>query len=228
MRFLLISTCKRIILYYYVIYRKKFYDIIDIEAELAYFYQRGALMNIYLGENIKSLRKTKGLTQEEFANSIGVSFQTVSKWERGDSYPDITMLPIISEYFETTVDALLGIDKSKREQKANEYIIMYSELRLRERKFVLEEFEKAVREFPNDYRISVRYMELLMEEKFSVCRNDFENVSKEIETLFKKIQDNCMNDAIRYGLSGSCVVICIINMIVADLTRIFIIKPWKL
>lgn len=68
-------------------------------------------MNIYLGENIKSLRKAKGLTQEEFANSIGVSFQTVSKWERGDSYPDITMLPIISEYFETTVDALLGIDK---------------------------------------------------------------------------------------------------------------------
>lgn len=86
LRFLLISTCKRIILYYYVIYRKKFYDIIDIEAELAYFYQRGALMNIYLGENIKSLRKTKGLTQEEFANSIGVSFQTVSKWERGVSH----------------------------------------------------------------------------------------------------------------------------------------------
>lgn len=154
-------------------------------------------MNIYLGKNIKSLRKTKGLTQEEFANSIGVSFQTVSKWERGDSYPDITMLPIISEYFETTVDALLGIDKSKREQKANEYITMYSELRLKEREFVLEEFEKAVREFPHDYRITVRYMELLMEEKFHVYRQDFENVSKEIETLFRKIQDNCTDDAIR-------------------------------
>ena len=154
-------------------------------------------MNIYLGENIKNLRKTRGLTQEEFANSIGVSFQTVSKWERGDCYPDITMLPIISEYFETNVDALLGIDKSKREQKANEYIAMYSKLRLKERKFVLEEFEKAVREFPNDYRIVVRYMELLMEEKFSICRNDFENVSKEIETLFRKIQDNCTDDAIR-------------------------------
>lgn len=74
-------------------------------------------MNIYLGENIKNLRKTKGLTQEEFANSIGVSFQTVSKWERGDSYPDITILPIISEYFETTVDALLGIDNQKESKK---------------------------------------------------------------------------------------------------------------
>lgn len=118
-------------------------------------------MNIYLGENIKNLRKTKGLTQEEFANSIGVSFQTVSKWERGDSYPDITILPIISEYFETTVDALLGIDKSKREQKANEYIKMYSDLRLKERKFDLEEFEKAVREFPSELRIAVRYMDSL-------------------------------------------------------------------
>ena len=196
-RYLLISTCKRIILYYYVIYKKEYFDIIDTEAELAYFYQRGALMNIYFGENIKSLRKTKGLTQEEFANSIGVSFQTVSKWERGDSYPDITILPIISEYFETTVDALLGIDKSKREQKVNEYITMYSELRLKERKIVLEEFEKAVREFPHDYRIAVRYMELLMEENFHVYRKDFENVSKKIETLFRKIQDNCTDDAIR-------------------------------
>ena len=44
-------------------------------------------MNIYLGDNIKNMRKAKGLTQEEFANDIGVSFQTVSKWERGTVIP---------------------------------------------------------------------------------------------------------------------------------------------
>lgn len=49
-------------------------------------------MTIYLGENLKNLRKARGITQESFANYLGVSFQAVSKWERNDSYPDITML----------------------------------------------------------------------------------------------------------------------------------------
>ena len=56
-------------------------------------------MTIYLGENLKSFRKARGITQESFANYLGVSFQAVSKWERNDSYPDITMLPEIADFF---------------------------------------------------------------------------------------------------------------------------------
>ena len=101
-------------------------------------------MNIYFGENIRNMRKAKGLTQEEFANDIGVSFQTVSKWERGETYPDITMLPIIAGYFETTVDDLLGVDKSKREQEIAGYISMYDEMGIKDGASVLKKFEKAV------------------------------------------------------------------------------------
>ncbi len=46
-------------------------------------------MNIYFGENLKKLRKSKNLTQDALADFLGMSFQAVSKWERGETYPDI-------------------------------------------------------------------------------------------------------------------------------------------
>jgi len=73
-------------------------------------------MNIYIGENIKRLRQEKRLTQEALANIIGISFQAVSKWECGDAYPDITLLPVIANYFGVTIDELLGNDKIKAEE----------------------------------------------------------------------------------------------------------------
>ena len=52
-------------------------------------------MNIYFSENIKQLRKERDLTQEALADFLGVSFQAVSKWERGESYPDIEILDML-------------------------------------------------------------------------------------------------------------------------------------
>ncbi len=61
-----------------------------------------------LNENIKSIRKSKGLSQEEFAIKLNVVRQTVSKWERGLSVPDSDMLITISETLDTPVNILLG------------------------------------------------------------------------------------------------------------------------
>lgn len=61
-----------------------------------------------LSENIKTIRKSKGLSQEELAVRLNVVRQTVSKWEQGLSVPDAAMLISISEVFETPVSALLG------------------------------------------------------------------------------------------------------------------------
>lgn len=65
-------------------------------------------MNVYFGENIKRLRKSKGITQEVLAEYLGISFQAVSKWERNEGYPDITLIPLIAEYFKVSTDELLG------------------------------------------------------------------------------------------------------------------------
>ena len=60
-----------------------------------------------LGTNLKQLRKERNLTQEDLAECLGVSPQTVSKWENNFSMPDISCLPVLADYFGITVDALL-------------------------------------------------------------------------------------------------------------------------
>ena len=71
-----------------------------------------------LNENIKAIRKAKGLSQEELAIKLNVVRQTISKWENGLSVPDSDMLISISEIFETPVSALLG--ESIIEQEADD------------------------------------------------------------------------------------------------------------
>jgi len=61
-----------------------------------------------LNENIKAIRKSKGLSQEELAVKLNVVRQTISKWEQGLSVPDADMLISLSEAFETPISTLLG------------------------------------------------------------------------------------------------------------------------
>ena len=61
-----------------------------------------------LNENIKRIRKSKGLSQEELAIKLNVVRQTVSKWENGLSVPDSSMLIILANELNTTVSELLG------------------------------------------------------------------------------------------------------------------------
>lgn len=70
-----------------------------------------------LNENIKTSRKSKGLSQDELAIKLNVVRQTVSKWERGLSVPDSEMLVSLSEILETPVSTLLGknIEESKQD-----------------------------------------------------------------------------------------------------------------
>ena len=60
------------------------------------------------GENLKTLRKNKGITQEELAARLNVVRQTISKWEKGQSVPDAEMLVKLAEIFEVSVSQLLG------------------------------------------------------------------------------------------------------------------------
>ncbi|MDR0905117.1 MAG: helix-turn-helix domain-containing protein [Oscillospiraceae bacterium] len=74
-------------------------------------------MDIDISTRLKHLRREREITQEELAGVLGVSFQSVSKWERGDCYPDINMLPALANYFEISVDDLLGMEEIRDEAR---------------------------------------------------------------------------------------------------------------
>ncbi len=65
-------------------------------------------MNETLGNIIMRLRKEHDLTQEQLANGLGITYQAVSKWETGVSSPDISMLPLLADIFEVSIDELFG------------------------------------------------------------------------------------------------------------------------
>ena len=74
-------------------------------------------MKLNIGQNLRSLRRSADMTQDELAVKLGVTFQTVSRWENGGSYPDIEFLPAIAEIFHVTVDHLLGDDREMRREQ---------------------------------------------------------------------------------------------------------------
>lgn len=146
-------------------------------------------MNIYFGENLKQLRLSKDMTQEKLADAIGVSFQAISKWERGEGYPDITTLPVISTFFGVTLDDLLGVNRAETEAEITSIIEEYDNLTDDElRKQLLD---KLIGIAPNDFRVLLRELGYLIhfcEVKKNLTR---------IHAIYDNIQQNCNVDRIR-------------------------------
>ncbi len=71
---------------------------------------KGEKIMLFLSENLKRYRIIKNLTQEDVAKFLSISPQSISKWERGECYPDITFLPALANIFETSIDLLIGMD----------------------------------------------------------------------------------------------------------------------
>ena len=69
---------------------------------------------------IAELRHRKNITQQQLAEIVGVSFQTISKWENGSSMPDIAYLPVLAEYFKVSIDQLMGIVPLREEKYMEE------------------------------------------------------------------------------------------------------------
>ena len=77
-------------------------------------------MFINIGNTIKNLRKQKHTTQDQLATFLGGTPQAISRWEAGNGYPDIELLPMIADYFAVTTDELLGLKKEERAAKLAE------------------------------------------------------------------------------------------------------------
>jgi len=154
---------------------------------------------IYLNENLRNLRKKKGLTQEQLAIHLTVSPQAISRWENGINCPDVTMLPIIANYYKITTDELLGVDITKNEVTIENIIKEAQQLQYAmKRKEAVEVLQKGLTQFPNNFKIMssliVRLLDFLDES------NDHDINKNTFSMIFDygdRIMSECMDDDIR-------------------------------
>ncbi|MBQ7499388.1 MAG: helix-turn-helix transcriptional regulator [Clostridia bacterium] len=103
-----------------------------------------------LGEKLKSLRKERDITQEQLAECLGISSQAVSKWETNASYPDISMLPALANFYEVTTDELLGVDITKTEEKIDKIINQAERCSVKEKIGI---YRQGLAEYPSSYEL---------------------------------------------------------------------------
>ncbi len=160
-------------------------------------------MILYIGENLKKQRKLRGLTQEQLADILEVSFQSVSKWERGESYPDIEMLPTIAGFFGITIDELIGISEIRVSADAKKILDKSKE---NMSKGLIEEniklLAEAVKIHPNNYELLSMYAMNLTFVAIDNKSEEFRQNNLKAAEIAERILAECTDTQIRNRMQG--------------------------
>ncbi len=160
-------------------------------------------MKLNIAETIKHLRKEKDITQEALADILGVSYQSVSRWETGACYPDMELLPVISDFFGVTVDKLLGINERIEQKKVEQYLTRFQEA-ISEGKVYdcIAIAREGVLEYPNNFELLNKLMYALFiagdeDGNIPEWKENMEKNDAEIIALGERIMKYCPNQDIR-------------------------------
>lgn len=153
-------------------------------------------MKQYFAEKIRALRRSSDYTQEKLADYLGVSAQTVSKWERAETYPDIELFPAISNHFGVTIDELLGNDSARIEKEIDELIAEIKEaIHMDKEEEALELSRNGYYKYPYSHKMMARYGKTLM----LYCEGDaLKAVLPEAEKIAKTLLEDSTDENIRY------------------------------
>lgn len=154
-------------------------------------------MEMTIGANIKRLRTAKNITQEQLSVGMNVTCAAVSKWERGETYPDITLLQPLAYFFGVTLDELMGYDQEKIQADIDEVIALYRK-HWNDKKG-REIIVKAYHDFPNDYGIMHYYMWNIGGD---LADNDPDVLiahKEEFLAICEKILEGCTEENLRLG-----------------------------
>lgn len=102
-----------------------------------------------LHQNIRVLRRERGMTQEQLAEAMDVSAAAVSKWENGQSVPDIAVLMLLADFFEVSLDALLGYEA--RSHRRKDMVERIRQLSIRRSDEVVSAVREALMRYPNHF-----------------------------------------------------------------------------
>lgn len=113
-----------------------------------------------LGTKIRELRKKKGLTQEQLANALGLSPQAVSKWEIEASYPDMTLIPVLANFFDVSLDTLFDFDITKKKERIEEIMTEAGKYFWGNFDKAEELYKKGIEEYPDSDKIKAELLSL--------------------------------------------------------------------
>ncbi len=154
-------------------------------------------MKINIGENIKRLRKSKNITQEQLAEVVNLSVTAISKWERGETYPDITLLFPLAHFFEISIDELLGYDEEKIAADIEERLAQYKLFLYDNPHKAGQIIEKAYYDYPNNYKIMHYYMWNKAGDMADNNPDILLTHKDEFLEICHKLLENCTDDSIR-------------------------------
>lgn len=158
------------------------YTICDVKEPvlgISYSYKVNH-MKLYIADKLKQLRIAKNLTQEQLAYNLGVSAQSVSRWENDNSYPDIEFIPEIARFFGVSTDELMGVSRAFREAKFNEEWEIFR-IKQEDADTAIDRLRKIHRDFPEKPQPLVRLLLYLSED-------DGENYAEQRELTEKLLK----------------------------------------
>ena len=146
-------------------------------------------------KNLSNLRKERKITQENLANYLGVTKAAVSKWELNQSYPDITLLPIIASYFDISIDELLGYEPFMKDDEVKElYSKLIKEFSTEEFDIVYEKCIQYEKKYYTCYFLQFHLGLLYCNHAYLAFEEEkIMEVYIHATEVFKRIEENCKN-----------------------------------
>lgn len=143
---------------------------------------------IKLGEKIKALRKQKNISQEVFAGYLGVSFQAVSKWENGNTMPDVTMIPAIASFFGVSTDELFDFNLFEMEKRVETICCEAYKYRFTDPARSEQILRDGLQRFPGNDIILNNLLYTL----------DYQTRADEVINLCKSLIESTKDDSVKY------------------------------
>ena len=163
-------------------------------------------MNVKLSENIRAFRKTRSLTQQQLADALGVTVGAVYKWEANLSSPDLTLLVELADFFDTSVDVLLGYEMKSNKQSAT--VTRLKQFMHDRDEHGLSEANKALVRYPNSFDIVHRsailhYMFGLLSHDQALLRRSIELMERSILLLGQNTDPQISELSIYIDIAGA-------------------------
>ena len=140
-------------------------------------------MELLLSENIRMFRKERKLTQEQLAEVLSVTTGAVYKWEAGMSVPELNLIVEMADFFDTSVDVLLGYQM--KDNRLDMIVQRLSEYLRRGDTEAISEAEKALKKYPNSFEIV--HASAIVYQVFGTERHDREKLRRALELLEQSV-----------------------------------------